>query len=309
MVAVTGDLVDGSVPQLRSHVAPLGDLTSRHGTYFVTGNHEYYSGVAAWVSELRGLGVNVLLNEHVVLWHNDDPLVIAGVTDYSSHHFDESHRSDAAAAIASAPEGVVRILLAHQPRSAEGALQAGFDLQLSGHTHGGQFWPWNFFVRFSSRSLRDCIGLKVCGSIQAVALDTGGRPSDSARRLKSRAFVWCRLVAPPRINSTRTVKCACRCLLTHPGTAYHLPAAIHVFPTIGHPRVAHARGLIPPCHPNVLIVRVVPITGNPHRVCRWSGWDFLRLRWRRLYRGHYHRSGRWSRRGAACTATACGAGV
>jgi predicted MPP superfamily phosphohydrolase len=148
MVAVTGDLVDGSVPQLRPHVAPLGDLTSRHGTYFVTGNHEYYSGVAAWVSELRGLGVNVLLNEHVVLWHGEDPLVIAGVTDYSSHHFDESHRSDAAAAIASAPEGVVRILLAHQPRSANGALQAGFDLQLSGHTHGGQFWPWNFFVRF-----------------------------------------------------------------------------------------------------------------------------------------------------------------
>ncbi|HZA94775.1 MAG TPA: metallophosphoesterase [Burkholderiaceae bacterium] len=147
MVAVTGDLVDGSVAQLRSHVEPLRDLTSRHGTYFVTGNHEYYSGVTAWVSELRRLGINVLLNEHVVLQHNDHSLVIAGVTDYSGHHFDESHRSDAAAAIASAPDDVVRILLAHQPRSAAGALQAGFDLQLSGHTHGGQFWPWNFFVR------------------------------------------------------------------------------------------------------------------------------------------------------------------
>ncbi len=147
MVAVTGDLVDGSVAQLRSHVEPLRDLTSRHGTYFVTGNHEYYSGVTAWVSELRRLGINVLLNEHVVLRHNDDSLVIAGVTDYSGHHFDESHRSDAVAAIASAPSDVVRILLAHQPRSAAGALQAGFHLQLSGHTHGGQFWPWNFFVR------------------------------------------------------------------------------------------------------------------------------------------------------------------
>ena len=147
MVAVTGDLVDGSVAQLRSHVAPLGDLTSRHGTYFVTGNHEYYSGVTAWVAELRGLGVNVLLNEHVVLRHNDEALVIAGVTDHSAHHFDESHRSDPAAAIASAPDDVVRILLAHQPRSAAAALQAGFQLQLSGHTHGGQFWPWNFFVR------------------------------------------------------------------------------------------------------------------------------------------------------------------
>ena len=147
MVAVTGDLVDGSVAQLRSHVAPIGDLTSRHGTYFVTGNHEYYSGVSAWVAELRGLGVNVLLNEHVVLRHNDEALVIAGVTDHSAHHFDESHRSDPAAAIASAPDDVVRILLAHQPRSAAAALQAGFQLQLSGHTHGGQFWPWNFFVR------------------------------------------------------------------------------------------------------------------------------------------------------------------
>jgi predicted MPP superfamily phosphohydrolase len=148
MVAVTGDLVDGSVAQLRSHVAPLGGLTSRHGTYFVTGNHEYYSGVTAWVAELRRLGVKVLLNEHVVVQHNEGALVIAGVTDHSGHHFDESHRSDPAAAIAAAPEHVrTRILLAHQPRSAEAASRAGFQLQLSGHTHGGQFWPWNLFVR------------------------------------------------------------------------------------------------------------------------------------------------------------------
>ena len=148
MVAVTGDLVDGSVAQLRSHVAPLKSLTSRHGTYFVTGNHEYYSGVNAWVTELRRLGVNVLLNEHVVLSHNDSAVLIAGVTDHSGHHFDESHRSDPEAAIASAPDDVsVRILLAHQPRSATAAARAGFQLQLSGHTHGGQFWPWNLFVR------------------------------------------------------------------------------------------------------------------------------------------------------------------
>lgn len=147
LVAVTGDLVDGSVALLGPHVAPLAGLTSRHGTYFVTGNHEYYSGVTAWVAELRRLGVNVLLNEHVVLRHNDTALVIAGVTDHGGHHFDESHRSDPAASVASAPVDVLRILLAHQPRSAAAALQAGFQLQLSGHTHGGQFWPWNFFVR------------------------------------------------------------------------------------------------------------------------------------------------------------------
>ena len=156
LVAITGDLVDGSVKDLSGHVAPLAGLTSRHGTYFVTGNHEYYSGAHAWIDELRRLGVQVLMNEHVVLNHGDPKretstamLVVAGVSDYSAHHFDETHRSDAKAAMDGAPEHAgFRLLLAHQPRSAAGAAQAGFDLQLSGHTHGGQFWPWNHFVRF-----------------------------------------------------------------------------------------------------------------------------------------------------------------
>ena len=148
MVAVTGDLVDGSVRDLAQHVAPLADLSSRHGTYFVTGNHEYYSGAHAWITELRRLGLQVLMNEHVVLQHGTAALVVAGVADHSAHHFDPAHRSDPQAAIAGAPaEAEVRLLLAHQPRSAEAAAKAGFDLQLSGHTHGGQFWPWNHFVR------------------------------------------------------------------------------------------------------------------------------------------------------------------
>jgi len=147
MVAVTGDLVDGGVPELSDHVAPLARLRSRHGTYFVTGNHEYYSGAEAWVKELRRLGLRVLENEHVVLQHEGETLVVAGVTDYSAHHFDPSQRSDPQAAAAGAPaDALVRVLLAHQPRSAEAAERAGFHLQLSGHTHGGQFWPWNFFV-------------------------------------------------------------------------------------------------------------------------------------------------------------------
>lgn len=147
MVAVTGDLVDGTVRDLASHVAPLSDLRSRHGTFFVTGNHEYYSGAASWVAELRRLGVQVLMNEHVVLQHGGAPLVVAGVTDFGAHHFDPAQRSDPQASLLGAPAGT-RVLLAHQPRSAEAAEQAGFDLQLSGHTHGGQFFPWNFFVRF-----------------------------------------------------------------------------------------------------------------------------------------------------------------
>jgi predicted MPP superfamily phosphohydrolase len=148
LVAITGDLVDGSVPQLAQHTAPLARILARHGTYFVTGNHEYYSGVHPWIGELRRLGVNVLLNEHVVLDHGGARVVVAGVTDPSAHHFDPSHRSDPARAIAGAPAAAVKLLLAHQPRSAMAAAKAGFDLQLSGHTHGGQFVPWNFFVRF-----------------------------------------------------------------------------------------------------------------------------------------------------------------
>jgi predicted MPP superfamily phosphohydrolase len=147
MVAVTGDLVDGSVADLAQHVAPMAALSSRHGTYFVTGNHEYYSGVRAWIAHLQRLGMRVLMNEHVVLRHDGAPLVVAGVTDYGAHHFDAAQRSDPQAAIAGAPsDASTRVLLAHQPRSAAAAAQAGFALQLSGHTHGGQFWPWNFFV-------------------------------------------------------------------------------------------------------------------------------------------------------------------
>ncbi|HEY0855701.1 MAG TPA: metallophosphoesterase [Albitalea sp.] len=149
MVAVTGDLVDGRVQDLAPHVAPLARLRSRHGTYFVTGNHEYYSGAAAWVNELRRLGLQVLLNEHVVLQHGGSRLVVAGVTDFSAHHFDPAQRSDPVRALSGAPRDAdVRVLLAHQPRSAGAAQQAGYQLQLSGHTHGGQFWPWSFFVRF-----------------------------------------------------------------------------------------------------------------------------------------------------------------
>ena len=148
MVAVTGDLVDGRVSELASHVAPLADLKSRHGTYFVTGNHEYYSGAQAWVKELRRIGLRVLENEHVVLRHGGASVLVAGVNDYGAHHFDPAHRSDPHAAMAGAPTDVgVKLLLAHQPRSADAAQRAGFQLQLSGHTHGGQFWPWNFFVR------------------------------------------------------------------------------------------------------------------------------------------------------------------
>jgi uncharacterized protein len=147
MIAVTGDLVDGSVQQLSTHTAPLAGLKARHGAYFVTGNHEYYSGERAWTAEIRRLGLRVLKNEHVVLKHDGASLVLAGVTDISAHHFDPEQRSDPATALRGAPgDAGAKVLLAHQPSSAMAAANAGFDVQISGHTHGGQFWPWNLFI-------------------------------------------------------------------------------------------------------------------------------------------------------------------
>jgi hypothetical protein len=149
LIAVTGDLVDGSVQQLSVHTAPLAGLAARHGVYFVTGNHEYYSGERAWTTEIKRLGLQVLKNEHVVLNHDGASLVLAGVTDLSAHHFNADEHSDPIAALHGAPaDAGAKILLAHQPNSAPAAARAGFDVQISGHTHGGQFWPWNLFVGF-----------------------------------------------------------------------------------------------------------------------------------------------------------------
>jgi len=146
-IAVTGDLVDGSVQRLAMHTEPLARLSAPDGTFFVTGNHEYYSGAEQWIAEVRRLGLRVLMNEHVIRRRGDASLMIAGVTDYTAQHFNPAHKSDPHQAAAGAPQDVaVKILLAHQPRSAPAAADAGFDLQLSGHTHGGQFFPWNLFV-------------------------------------------------------------------------------------------------------------------------------------------------------------------
>ena len=146
VVAVTGDVVDGTVAELREHIAPFANLRGKHGVFFCTGNHEYYSGADEWIAELTRLGLRTLHNEHVVLDHGGTPIVIAGVTDFNAHQVIVEHKSDPAAAVNGAPADVIKVLLAHQPRSCREAGECGIHLQLSGHTHGGQFLPWNFFV-------------------------------------------------------------------------------------------------------------------------------------------------------------------
>lgn len=146
MVAITGDLVDGGVDDLGSETEPLGELKARHGTFFVTGNHDYYSGALPWIEELRRLGLTVLINEHRVLEHDGGRLVVGGITDHSANGAVPGHGSDPHAAIRGAPDDVFKVLLAHQPASAPGGAEAGFNLQLSGHTHGGQFFPGTWFA-------------------------------------------------------------------------------------------------------------------------------------------------------------------
>jgi len=147
VIALTGDIVDGYVDQLAGEVAPLAGLRARHGVYLVTGNHEYYHGADAWIAAFRRLGLLPLMNEHAVLEHNGAALVVAGINDFSANNSTHHHVSDPRAALFECPDGAPKILLAHQPRSASAVQAAGADLQLSGHTHGGQFWPWNYFVR------------------------------------------------------------------------------------------------------------------------------------------------------------------
>lgn len=147
LVAVTGDVVDGTVAELGEHIAPFARLKGRHGVFFCTGNHEYYSGAEAWIDEFTRLGLRVLQNEHVVVDHDGAKVVVAGVHDFTAAQVLPAHTSDPRRAVKGAPDDAIRLLLAHQPRSCTQTDGCGIHLQLSGHTHGGQFLPWNFFVR------------------------------------------------------------------------------------------------------------------------------------------------------------------
>jgi predicted MPP superfamily phosphohydrolase len=145
VVAITGDLVDGSVADLGRAVAELATLRARHGVYFVTGNHEYYSGVGEWTRELARLGIRVLRNERVAIGDAGASFDLAGVDDWSRGG---GGGDDLARALAGRDPDRALVLLAHQPRAAAiaEAVRSGVELQLSGHTHGGQIVPFNLLV-------------------------------------------------------------------------------------------------------------------------------------------------------------------
>ena len=149
LVVFTGDLADGPVLSLREDAKPLSQLHASHGLFFVTGNHEYYSGIFDWLSELQRLGFTVLNNKHVLLKKGNAGVILAGVTDPEGGKFIKEHISNPVKAMEGAPDLPVKILLSHRPRSIFKSAEMGFSLQISGHTHGGQFIPWNQFVKLA----------------------------------------------------------------------------------------------------------------------------------------------------------------
>jgi predicted MPP superfamily phosphohydrolase len=151
LIALTGDFVDGTVDDLRDAFAPLGGLRAAHGVYFVTGNHEYYSGADPWIAHIASLGIRVLRNERVAITRDGASFDLAGIDDHGAKA--SGHGPDLARALAGRDPARAVVLLAHQPRQVRVAAKHDVDLQLSGHTHGGQVWPWHYFVALQQGGL------------------------------------------------------------------------------------------------------------------------------------------------------------
>ncbi|MBU2669269.1 metallophosphoesterase [Actinoplanes bogorensis] len=155
VVAHTGDIADGEVSQRVSQAAPLADVRASMARVYVTGNHEYFSGAQRWVEHMASLGWEALHNRHVIVTRGGDSLVVAGVDDRTAAGSGvPGHHTDHEAALAGADPALPVLLLAHQPAQIPGAVAHGVDLQISGHTHGGQMWPFHYLVLTDQPSLQ-----------------------------------------------------------------------------------------------------------------------------------------------------------
>lgn len=146
LIAITGDLVDGSTSQLSDDVSFIKNLKAEHGVYFVTGNHEYYSGVEKWTKQIEKFNIKVLQNESVMIQKENDYFYLVGVNDHEAKRFGKAHAPDFKKAFSGLDNARKKILLAHQPKDVRPASEYDTDLVLSGHTHGGQIWPFNYLV-------------------------------------------------------------------------------------------------------------------------------------------------------------------
>jgi uncharacterized protein len=147
LIAVTGDLVDGATGDLVAEVAPFSRLHARHGVFFVTGNHDYYSGADPWIAHVQGFGWRVLRNERESIGRDGAAFDLAGVDDHRANLFGGDHGEDVPRALAGRDPTRAVVLLAHDPTTFKKASRLGVDLQISGHTHGGQIWPFGYLVR------------------------------------------------------------------------------------------------------------------------------------------------------------------
>jgi len=155
IVCHTGDIADGTVEQRRAQAAPLGEVRAKLARAYVTGNHEYFGEAQGWLDHMRELGWEALHNRHVVVERGGARLVIAGVDDRTAAASGlRGHHADHAAALAGADPLLPVLLLAHQPKQVDGAVAHGVDLQISGHTHGGQIWPFHYLVRLDQPVLQ-----------------------------------------------------------------------------------------------------------------------------------------------------------
>ncbi|WP_020525102.1 metallophosphoesterase [Catelliglobosispora koreensis] len=153
IVCHTGDIADGTAVQRREQAAPLGDIKAKLTRAYVTGNHEYFGDAQGWLDYMQEMGWEQLHNRHLTVQRGGDTLVIAGVDDYTAAHTGTGHSQDHAAALAGADPELPVLLLAHQPKQIPQAVAHGIDLQISGHTHGGQIWPFNLFVKLDQPSV------------------------------------------------------------------------------------------------------------------------------------------------------------
>nr|WP_243749725.1 metallophosphoesterase [Nocardia ignorata] len=141
-----GDLADGSVEKRQTQVDPLGKVVAPLGRFYITGNHEYFGDAQGWIDYMAALGWQPLHNEHRTLTRDGDRLVIAGIDDPTGRGL-PGHGPDLPAALTGADPDLPVVLLAHQPKQIADAVAAGVALQISGHTHGGQIWPFHYLVR------------------------------------------------------------------------------------------------------------------------------------------------------------------
>ena len=148
VVCHVGDIADGTVDVREVQARPLAAVRARLARVYVTGNHEYFSEAEGWLDYIDGIGWDALHNRHIVVERDGDQLVIAGVDDATARASGVAgHGANLEAALADTDPAVPVMLLAHQPKQVVEAVAAGVDLQISGHTHGGQIWPFNFLVR------------------------------------------------------------------------------------------------------------------------------------------------------------------